>query len=179
MQFSGYNTQIRKLSQIFTWAILALSALQFLLGIGVLEHKTAEIDATGYTRFHAFVGMGLLIAVLGKLILLYFVDKRRLLNKSHHWFLRLSITVLFALLVVLPLVGGVRLAVNEGLSSYLGLTLASWERADSVYFLAGLHTALAYALGYATTVYGLTWAANYIHFVNRELSHIILEDPNT
>ncbi|KZK95087.1 hypothetical protein PsAD46_00857 [Pseudovibrio sp. Ad46] len=179
MQFSGYNTQIRKLSQIFTWAILALGALQFLLGIGGLEQKPAEIDAAGYTRFHVFWGMGLLIAVLGKLILLYFVDKRRLLNKSHHWFLRLSITVLFALLVVLPLVGGMRLAANEGLGSSLGLTVVSWMHGESVNFLAELHTALAYTLCCATIVYGLSWVANYIHSVNRELSHIVIEDPYT
>ncbi|KZL13100.1 hypothetical protein PsAD26_01870 [Pseudovibrio sp. Ad26] len=148
-----------------------------MLGVGFFEQKTAEIDAASYTRFYAFWGKGLLIAVLGKLILLYFIENRRFLNKRHHWFLRLLITLLFALLVVLPLVGGMRVLVNEGFSSYLGLTLASRMRGDSVYFLAELHTALAYALGCATIVYGLSWAVNYIHSVNRELSHIILQDP--
>ncbi|KZK96640.1 hypothetical protein PsAD5_02496 [Pseudovibrio sp. Ad5] len=179
MQLSDYNTQIRNLSQTFTWAILVLGAFQFLLGIGVLGQRATEIDAAGYTRFHAYWGMGLLIAILGKLILLYFVEKRRLLKKSHHWFFRLSITVLFALLVILPLVGGVRVLVNEVPSSSLGLTVASWVHGESVNFLAELHTTLAYALGCATIVYGLSWAANYIHSVNRELSHIVIEDPYT
>ncbi|MGH0003845.1 hypothetical protein ACQU0X_27545 [Pseudovibrio ascidiaceicola] len=179
MQLSDYNTQIRKLSQTFTWAILVLGAFQFLLGVGIFEQKATEIDAAGYTRFHAYWGMGLLIAILGKLILLHFVEKRGLLDKSHHWFFRLSITVLFALLVILPLVGGVRLLVNEVPSSSLGLIVASWVHGESVNFLAELHTTLAYALGCATIVYGLSWAANYIHSVNRELSHIVIEDPYT
>ncbi|QUS59130.1 hypothetical protein [Pseudovibrio brasiliensis] len=179
MQLSDYNTQIRNLSQTFTWAILILGAFQFLLGIGFFEQKVTESDASGYMRYHAYWGMGLLIAILGKLILLYFVEKRRLLNKSHHWFLTLSITVLFALLVILPLVGGVRFLVNEGLSSSLGLTVASWVHEERVNFLAELHTALSYALGCATIVYGLSWATNYIHSVNKELSHIVIEDPYT
>ncbi|AEV37821.1 hypothetical protein PSE_3313 [Pseudovibrio sp. FO-BEG1] len=179
MQLSDYNTQIRNLSQSFTWAILVLGAFQFLLGVGFFEQKATEIDAAGYTRFHAYWGMGLLIAILGKLILLRFVEKRGLLDKSHHWFLRQSITVLFALLVILPLVGGVRVLANEGPSSSLGLAVASWVHGEGVNLLAELHTALAYALGCATVVYGLSWAANYIHSVNRELSHIVIEDPYT